>query len=398
MKITTSLSITVFTSIALLCSCNQSSKESNESLNDTVVAIVDSITSVNSESETGPTDVNNTARFIAGIAQDNENEFKNLENNTYWVNYSSNLNKRFKTLDSTRYSKMRTWRDLELKEINTSTEKLFYPFSGPDFLNAYTFFPHAKEYTLLALEPPGKLPSANEISQDTSHVYFNSVENGLKAILSFSFFRTEAMEKDFASKELNGTVHLISLFAARTGNKIVSVVPANIDSLGNIVQREKCDCEVRGFQMKFEDAVTHELKTLNYFSLDVSDEALAKNKCFRNYVSSIEGVTTYLKSASYLMHLWNFSFIRNTILNRSQYVLQDDSGIPLKFFRDTTWNKTFYGTYDKPISLFKNKFQETVFKTYNDSVSKLSVRKLPFGIGYDYKPNESNLMLFRKKN
>jgi hypothetical protein len=265
-------------------------------------------------------------------------------------------------------------------------------------LNAYTFFPHAKEYTLLALEPPGKLPSANEINQDTAHVYFNSVENGLKAILSFSFFRTEAMEKDFASKELNGTVHLISLFAARTGNKIVSVVPANIDSLGNIVQREKCDCEVRGFQMKFEDAVTHELKTLNYFSLDVSDEALAKNKCFRNYVSSIEGVTTYLKSASYLMHLWNFSFIRNTILNRSQYVLQDDSGIPLKFFRDTTWNKTFYGTYDKPISLFKNKFQETVFKTYNDSVSKLSVRKLPFGIGYDYKPNESNLMLFRKKN
>jgi hypothetical protein len=398
MKLTTSLSLTFFISIALFSSCGSSHQESKGEQNDTASVAADSTQAENNPSSSAPTDVNNTARFIAGMAQDNDNEFKKIENNVYWKNYSSNLNNRFKTLDSTRYSKMRSWREAELKDVNNNTEKLFYPFSGPDFLNAYTFFPHAKEYTLLALEPPGKLPSASEITQDTSHLYFNSIENGLKAILSFSFFRTEAMEKDFASKELNGTVHLVSLFAARTGNKIVSITPANIDSSGNIVLKEKCDCAISGFQMKFEDAVTHELKTLNYFSMDVSDEGLAKNKCFRNYTANINGVTTYLKSASYLMHLWNFSFIRNTILNRSNYVLQDDSGIPLKFYKDSVWNKTFYGTYDKPINLFKNKFQETVFKVYNDSIAKKSVRRLPFGIGYDYKPNESNLMLFKKKN
>ena len=398
MKINSKLFPAFLISSLLFYSCNQTHKEEQSNVVDTLSAAVDSSAKAIEEASTTPTDANNVARFIAGLPQDNDNEFKKLEAGVYWRNYSSNLIKRFKTLDSTRYSKMRSWREAELKEVNLQTEKLFYPFSGPDFLNAYTFFPHAKEYTLLALEPPGKLPSANEIKNDTSHVYFSSIENGLKAILSFSFFRTEAMEKDFASKELNGTVHLVSLFAAHTGNKIISVMPANIDSSGNVVLTETSICDMKGFQMKFEDASTHEVKTLNYFSLDVSDEGLAKNVCFRKYTANLTGVTTYLKSASYLMHLWNFSFIRNTIINKSNYVLQDDSGIPLKFYKDSIWNKTFYGTYDKPISLFKNKFQESVFKVYNDSVLKMRVRRLPFGIGYDYKPNESNLMLFKRKN
>lgn len=379
-------------------SCNTTTHDKPQISVDSASATADTSAQQKEEVSSAPTNVNNVARFIAGLTQDNDNEYKELEGSAYWKNYSNNLSTRFKTLDSTRYSKMRNWREVELKDVNATTEKLFYPFSGPDFLNAYTFFPQAKEYTLLALEPPGKLPTANEIKADTSHIYFSSIENGLKAILSFSFFRTEAMEKDFTSKELNGTVHLVSLFAARTGNKILSVEPANIDTLGNIILAEKGFCEIKGFQMKFEDAKTQEVKTMNYFSLDVSDEGLAKNLCFRKFTASLNGVTTYLKSASYLMHLWNFSFIRNTIINKSNYVLQDDSGIPLKFYKDSVWNKTFYGTYDKPISLFKNKFQESLFKVYNDSISKLKVRKLPFGIGYDYKPNESNLMLFKRKN
>jgi hypothetical protein len=89
--------------------------------------------------------------------------------------------------------------------------------------------------------------------------------------------------------------------------------------------------------------------------------------------------------------------MRNTIIAHSKNILQDDSGIPLSFFKDTVWNKTFYGTYDKPINLFRNKFQANLHKVYNDSLSKVNIKKLPFGIGYDYKQNESNLMLFKKK-
>lgn len=348
-------------------------------------------------STSGPNEFNNVANFIAGVPQNNDNEFKKLEASVAWQNFSKNLTQKFKNLDSSRFSKIRNWRNAELNEVNSEIDTLFYPFSGPDFLNAYTFFPNAKQYIMLALEPPGKLPTINEIKNDTANNYYASIENGLKAILSFSFFRTVAMEKDFSSKELNGAVHLVSLFAIKTGNKILDVKSASISKNGDIVYTENNECAIKGFVISFEDSKTRTTKQIHYFSLDVSDEGLATNVCFKNFASKLPRVTTYLKSASYLLHNANFSFIRNLILQKSKNLLQDDSGIPIAFIKDSLWNRKFYGTYDKPINLFRNKFQANLFKVYNDSLNKSNIKKLDFGIGYDYKKNESNLMLFRKK-
>lgn len=50
-------------------------------------------------------------------------------------------------------------------------------------------------------------------------------------------------------------------------------------------------------------------------------------------------VNTYLKGASYLLHRNSFSLIRNIILDQSEQVIQDDSGVPFKWFlkEDTKW-------------------------------------------------------------
>ena len=388
--------VTLVISYIIITSCNNVEDKNISKVQDSAVNAEPEL--VNTPSTSGPNEFNNLALFISGVHQDSDNGYKSLEGSNYWKNFSKNLTTKFKSLDSTRYKNMRQWRNNELKEINASTDKLFYPFSGPDFLNAYTFFPNAKEYTMLALEPPGKLPTISELNLDTANNYFASIENGLKAILSFSFFRTVAMEKDFASKELNGAIHLVTLFVIKTGNKILDVKPATINKNGEIIFTDLNDCAIKGFRISFEDVKTHETKIINYFSLDVSDEGLLNNFCFKAFVGKMTTVTTYLKSASYLLHNANFSFMRNTILAKSDNILQDDSGVPIAFVKDSTWNRKFYGTYDKPINLFRNKFQPNLFKIYNDSLAKISIPKLDFGIGYDYKKNESNLMLFRKKN
>ena len=38
------------------------------------------------------------------------------------------------------------------------TATVFYPFSGPDFINVFALYPRAKTYLLIALEPVGKMP------------------------------------------------------------------------------------------------------------------------------------------------------------------------------------------------------------------------------------------------
>jgi hypothetical protein len=38
------------------------------------------------------------------------------------------------------------------------TDTVFYPFSGPDILNALAFFPDGTEYIMFGLESPGRIP------------------------------------------------------------------------------------------------------------------------------------------------------------------------------------------------------------------------------------------------
>ena len=51
---------------------------------------------------------------------------------------------------------------------------------------------------------------------------------------------------------------------------------------------------------------------------------------YANYLNNLKNFNTYLKGASYLLHSGNFSKIRNVILNGSNTIVQDDSGIALR--------------------------------------------------------------------
>jgi hypothetical protein len=104
----------------------------------------------------------------------------------------------------------------------------------------------------------------------------------------------------------------------------------------------------------------------------------------------LDNPVTYLKAASYLMYNSYFSTIRNLILSQSTSLLQDDSGIPVKYFEQQKWNFKFYGNYTKPIDLFNKQYQPELRKIYT---SDRKIKPLDFGIGYNFKVNQSNLML-----
>jgi len=341
---------------------------------------------------------NDVSRFIAGL-QPAEGNTINLElYNESWKIYAANQDKKWTQLNDDHFKAMHAFTDVELKGIFGNNDTLFYPFSGPDFLNATTFFPSAKTYVMLALEPPGTLPNLDTLKKDSLNNYFNSINKSLHAILNFSFFRTLSMEDDFATKELNGAVQLISIFMQRSGHSIQSIEEISIDSLGKIIYNNNptFSSGTKGIHLKCINNKTKALKEVYYFSCDISDLGLSKNKRLQALLNQLPNVTTYLKSASYLLHKPYFSVIRKTILEKSKYVLQDDSGIPVRFYNASIWNHQYYGTYDAPINLFRNFLQKDLKIAY-DSIEKSTIKPLNFGIGYDYKLNESNLMLFSKK-
>ena len=95
------------------------------------------------------------------------------------------------------------------------------------------------------------------------------------------------------------------------------------------------------------------------------------------------------------MHSEGFSTIRSTILNSSSAVLQDDSGIPFRFFQNPPWDVRLYGTYTGVLDIFQEDFQPDLLSAYEKQ--SLSVESINFGVGYKFNAGHSNLLLATRR-
>lgn len=347
------------------------------------------------------------AKYISGIEGPADSELKGLESLPAWQAYKTNLESLWKQTNA-KLPVIKDWTAAEMSEANSGGGTLFYPFSGADFLHADLFFPEHDHIVMLALEPIGKFPDLNEKKKDeTLSPYLNSLKKAMNAILKLSFFRTIAMADDFQS-EMDGTLHVISHFISRTGHELmyqeqVAILPDG--TLTNEVENLP-DSTYIGNRFYLKDPGSDKVRTVCYFQVNIQNtaygsrggfysEGLEKRKDLLNYFKGLNIKSTYIKSASYLMHRPSFSMIRDLILAESEYLLQDDSGIPVQYFDQAKWDLTFYGTYSFPISLFAERHQEDLKEIYQKK--ELPVKPLPFGIGYQYRKGTSNLMLAKKK-
>jgi hypothetical protein len=343
--------------------------------------------------------LNAVADIMAGIA-DSNSVYGYIQSSADFKAFNKNFDKRWMSYDSSRLMNLRTFRDKEIAQVVKTQPTLFYPFSGPDILYAQTFFPEANKYVMIGLEPVGSFPTFTKENADSLDIYFKKVNTSLNAILKFSFFRTQSMKNDLKNEEVDGTLHLLTLFLKRTGNNFCSAKAVSVDTAGNIkyvgsfAELKKLKTNTRGVEIQFTD-IHNRPKTLYYFSLNAADGGLKSNKGFMAYLKNMGPINTYLKGASYLMHKNYFSMVRNVILSQSEHVIQDDSGIAFHYFTDDEhkWGYTFFGDYTKPIPMFKEFYQKDLDSLYK----QLGSKPIGFGIGYNFKDKNSNFMIATKQ-
>lgn len=331
-----------------------------------------------------------SAKFLAGMKVNDTQAIAQLTKSSSWKQHAASFDKAWSNLEAQQLSEVRKWAGEELKPINQTSKPLFYPFSGPDFLYAYSFFPNASDYVLVGLEPVGKVPDLDKLSESQVKTKLKEVNGSMDAILGFSFFRTNAMKVDL---EKQGVLPILYVFMARTNNQILDVQYIGLDKDANIQNLDKNSPDktlVPGVKISFAKEGKSQPQTLYYFSTDLSNSGLQKTPGFNKFVKKFNAPITYLKAASYLMYNESFSSMRNLILAQSNSLLQDDSGIPVKYFDQKKWDLAFYGTYTKPIDLFSKQYQPDLRKIYT---SDKKIEPLNFGIGYKYRLNQSNLML-----
>ncbi len=341
---------------------------------------------------------NNYARLLAGLPVSDTSQYYAISQTELWKKYAKELDSAWQIADDKRLSKMRAWQNTELAEANKTVKDVLYPLSGPDFLNVFTFFPNGKSYTLMALEPVGNVPSFTTMTDKQKGTYFLSVQQSLEDIFEKSYFITRKMLQHLQSDKANGTLPLMCLFMAKTGNTITDIERAWIDTSGTLQtaplkSSNKPTYAVRVSFVTKADPTT--VKTVTYIKADLEDVAFNRNKGLRRYLNNnYNNTITYLKSASYILHYKAFSGIRNILLDKTDFLLQDDTGIAYHFFDPKKWDIQLYGKYAKPVDDFSGVDQKDLQARY---ASDSTVKALPFSLGYHWGTAYQNMMRAIKK-
>jgi hypothetical protein len=317
------------------------------------------------------------ARYLAGMPVSAESPLTRLTSDPRWIAYSNAMNAAFSKLDQTQLSNIRIWRAEFLAPATKFSHTCLYFFSGPDFLYADTFYPDCNTYVLVSLESIESIPELQSVPAALLQNTLQNIEASLNTLLNFGYFETQDLREYSQRSQLKGVLPIIFVFLARSGKEILNV---DYNSLGK--------GGTRGVKVTFLDPVTGAQKVLYYFSADLSDDGLKRNSTVLRFCKSLGPTNSLLKADSYLLHQNGFNIARNYLLGISASILQDDSGIPLRYFSPENWTLRFFGTYIGPIDLFKRFYQPDLRQYYATS----SPKPLTFGFGYRYNRQEATLI------
>jgi hypothetical protein len=337
-------------------------------------------------------------RFLAGMPGAERSPFKDLEKDPGWIAHSKELDRAWKRFEETRVPPMAEFQKAELAGPPVDGTNAFYPFGGPDILTAQIFFPHAPTYVLVGLEPAGTLPDRKHITRKSLDTELVHVRETIASVLSRSFFVTKQMDKQFRGQVADGLLPTMLMFLVRTHHTVTGYSYVRLDEHGRVIDRDavyKAPGRIgnKGVEIQFEDDGDKSKHKLYYFSVNLDNAHLNEDEPFLKFFDGLGRVSTFFKSTSYMTHRNEFSVINKKVIEQSDTVLQDDSGLPYHYFDKASWNVQLFGGYDKPYGSFRYLQQKDLKKAFTET----DVKELKFRIGYGYSRIQSNLLLAKRK-
>lgn len=365
--------------------CGSSVK--NEKTTSTENASANSQTSASSPEikiESSNSELNNIASFLSGTTPISVGDFSTAFDSPSWKSHQATLNSAWEKALIEKINPMREWSKTE--KISKKSETLFYPFSGADFLHLYSANQDYSTYYLFGLEPVGEIPKKENILNPslTSNI-LSTIYKSVDENLQQSFFHTKYMALEFNNPILKGAIPVFMFFMNRMGVELTSISPIAFDERGEIIPAKDFS---KGVRIGFIDNSKN--KELYYFSGDISNVGMNATPGLKNMVNRIsKDASTMIKSASYLCHSPQFSIIKDLIISNSYSIMQDDTGVPYKFYDQSKWNIRHYGAYTQPITVFASRLQP-------DLKSAVAGKEKPLNFRYGYN-TPPNLMVSVRK-
>ncbi len=335
-----------------------------------------------------------TSRLLAGLKLPKKSQFYKWSVKRTYGRYKKYSHDLWRLFQASNIRKITRWRQSNLPKSHNSN--IFYPFSGPDVINMMAFFPNAQDYIMFGLEKPGVIPKPHKLPFWKALSELWTLHQAMHSILHVNFFKTKKMARNLGSSTFSGITGIMMFFLAKLEYEVVDARKIWIDSKGQIVSptdKRTAKNWIPGVEISFQKSKNTPIQRIRYFSVNVKNPMLKAHKNFIHFLNRQKSFTTMIKSASYLLHYDSrYSRIRDLILNKSDSILQDDSGVPMGYFTASKWDLTYFGQYIRPIRFFAGRYQGVL----RQNMAKHSKGLLPFSYGYDYKRGRSNLIYANK--
>jgi hypothetical protein len=328
------------------------------------------------------------AAFLAGRELPMESPLAPLQQTKEYKEHAREYAAQWFRYEERYFAPMRQWSATELVPRIGPSPQVTYLFGGPDLISALALFPSAGLYALGGLEPVGQLTNPLSLSPEEINASLAMLRQSTEVIMNFSHFITKDMKTDLASSHFQGVFPIMLVFLSFTDARIESAERLTLRRDGTLAPGEEADGQA-ALRIIFQSIPGAPASEVVYLQANVADGPLKDNPSLLTWLASRGPSTGYLKAASYLPHEGGFLTIRDFLLSNSRAILQDDSGIPLRVFRERGWQVMFFGAYTKPLDIFTKYDQPDLRDAF---VGGLGF-PLPFGFGYRWQRGESTMLL-----
>lgn len=280
-----------------------------------------------------------------------------------------------------------------------------YPFGGGDLASALATFPDATEITTISLEPAGDIRPMDALAPDRLAQELQFHRSHLERLFEKAHSRTDNLEKE-SKTELPGeilfalaalAVHgdepvALRYFRLRPDGSIAYVTQADIDSAKTVVDRRALFANAElGFRSSRPGAP---MRVLRHISFNLDDAHVAADPSLLAHLNAKGKVSSMTKAASHLLWSEHFATIRTWLLEHTDWMIPDSTGIPPRFALPAGFVQDAYGAFHgpAPFGLLDDRDASDVKRLFTSQPA----RDLPFRYGYPDRDGHGHMIVTRR--
>jgi hypothetical protein len=288
-----------------------------------------------------------------------------------------------------------------------------YPFGGGDLVSALATFPDASQITTISLEPAGDIRPIDQLAPERLGRELAAHRSHLERLLEKAHSRTDNLEKE-SQAELPGEIVFALGALVVHGGEPVSLRYFRMSSDGSIAYVTQADIDSAAHhpkalralfdnaELRFRKVATPQapVQVLRHIAYNLDDAHLKQDPALLAALTRVsEGgangkVATMTKAASHL--LWNdhFGLIRDWLIEHTDWMISDSTGIPPRFAQPAGFSQDTYGTFDGPAPF--GLFDDRDANDFKHLFASEPTRDLSFRYGYPDRNGHAHMIVTRR--